>query len=541
VSRTSRVQGVSEPSLVVGVAILSACLLVFVLAPLAATLAFPNVGSWGVTLRSGRFAKAALHSLLMTILSTATATLVGFLFAYTITRTATPLRGLFRAVSVLPLFSPPFMVAFGYVMMVGRNGLITHGLLGLRVNVFGWHGLWLAQTISFFPVAAIVMEGALRSLSPNLLHAASNLGASGARQLWTITLPILRPAFAAAGLLVGIQVLADFGNPILIGGNFSVLATEAWLRVEGWADVQGAAVLSAEILLPSLLLFAAQRIWVRGRTVATVTARAGMDTVPRTSAAGRWLLGIVCGIVSALVLLVYVALLLGAFVKGWGFDWTPTLANLGDITVRGAELLHSILYAAGAALGSAVVSLGTAFLVSRKRFRLRSAMDLAALLPAALPGICFGIGYSILFSRPPLDLYGTAAIVVLSLLFWNISVGHQTFVTAFGQISPAFGEAAANLGAGSFRVLREIELPLVSGAFLSAATVSFIRAVTTLSVVVFLANAGNGVATVSIMNLVNDGFYGKAAALTVSLLILSAGALGLGRLAAGRPVDLFQA
>jgi len=166
---------------------------------------------------------------------------------------------------ILPCFSPPFMVAFSYMMMFGRNGLLTYGLLGVRPNIFGWHGLWLSQTISFFPVAAMVIEGVLRSISPNVENAGRNLGATGFRLFRTVTLPLARPGIAGAALLVSIQVLADFGNPIMIGGNFSVLATEAGLRVEGWGDVRGAAVLSslcARFTNPSA---SAIRMWATGR------------------------------------------------------------------------------------------------------------------------------------------------------------------------------------------------------------------------------------------------------------------------------------
>jgi iron(III) transport system permease protein len=431
------------------------------------------------------------------------------------------------------------MVAFSYMMMFGRNGLLTHHLLGLNVNIFGWHGLWLSQTISFFPVSAMVIEGVLQSISPNVENAGRNLGARGFSLFRTVTLPLARPGIGGAALLVAIQVLADFGNPIMIGGNFSVLATEAWLRVEGWGDVRGAAVLSSLLLVPSLLLFVAQRTWVGRRTYATVTGRAGASDIPRTAPVVRILLFSFCALVSFLVVLVYAALLIGAFVKGWGFDWTPTLRNLEEVVTRSPDLIRSLLYAAIAGLAGTLIAITAAYITSRKVFALRRLVDTAAMLPAALPGIFFGIGYAIVFTRPPIDLYGSAAIIVLSLIFWNISMGYQSGVAAFSQISPSFGEAAGNLGATSMRIFREIEIPLIRGVFFSSFTVSFIRAATTLSVVVFLATSSNSVATFSIMNLVNDGFYGKAAALTTALLLASCAALGAARLIAGRPVELF--
>ena len=529
-----------EPGVLLVLVFVLVCLFLFVLAPTCATLLFPSLRDYAAVLSGPRYLRAALNSLLITVLSTGTATLFGFLFAYTVARTDVPGRRIFRVLAILPLFSPPFMVAFSYMMMFGKSGLLTYGLFGVRPNIFGWHGLWLSQTISFFPVAAMVIEGVLRSISPNVENAGRNLGATGFRLFRTVTLPLARPGIAGAALLVSIQVLADFGNPIMIGGNFSVLATEAWLRVEGWGDVKGAAVLSSFLLLPSLVLFTAQRVWVGRRTYASLTGRAGMADIPRTGPIVRVLLFSFCALTSILVLLVYTALVIGAFVKGWGFDWTPTLRNLTEIAARSPELVRSLLYAAVAAAAGTLIAMSAAYLVSRKDFALKRLVDLTAMLPAALPGIFFGIGYAIVFARPPLDLYGSAAIIVLALVFWNISVGYQSGVSAFSQISPSFGEAASNLGARSMRIFREIEIPLIRGVFLSSFTVSFIRAATTLSVVVFLATSSNSVATFSIMNLVNDGFYGKAAALTTALLLASFAMLAAARLAAGRPVELFK-
>jgi iron(III) transport system permease protein len=216
------------------------------------------------------------------------------------------------------------------------------------------------------------------------------------------------------------------------------------------------------------------------------------------------------------------------------------LRYVRSIFSRSPELIHSLTFAVFAGFTSAVFSITAAFLVSRKRFPLRKLMDFTCILPAALPGIFFGIGYSIAFTRPPIDLYGTAAIIVLSMIFWNISMGYQTGIGAFQQISPSLGEAASNLGAGSMKIFRQIEAPLVKSSFFSAFIVSFIRAITTLSVIVFLATSGNVVATFTIMNLVSDGFYGKAAALTTALLVIAFGVLGVAKLVAGKRMELFR-
>ncbi len=429
-----------EPVLFLTILVVVICLAVFVLYPIVRVFSFPTLKDFIEVPQNLRYLRAIKNSLLMVVLSTSTATLLGFLFAFTITRTNVPLKRFFKTVSILPLFSPPFMVAFSYLMMFGKNGLITAHLLGLRVSIFGWHGLWLSETIAFFPVAALIMEGVLQSISPSLEYAGRNLGATGFTLFRTITFPLARPGVAGAALLVSILVLADFGNPIMIAGDFSVLATEAWMRVEGWGDVSGAAVLSSLLLIPSFLIFLVQRYWVGQASYITITGK--MTQIQRQPVAWyvRGLLFLLCFCVSIMILLVYVALVMGAFVKGWGFDWTPTLKHVQSIFSRSPELVHSFVFALIAGLISSLFALIAAYLVSRKRFLLRKFVDFTCILPAALPGIFFGIGYSIAFTRPPLDLYGTATIIILSMIFWNISMGYQTGIGAFQQIFAISGK-----------------------------------------------------------------------------------------------------
>ena len=529
-----------EPLLALTILVIVGSLALFVLYPILRVFAFPSIKEYAAVLRTSRYLHAGLNSLLMVLLSTSSATLFGFLFAFGLTKTTMPLKRLLKGILILPLFSPPFMVAFSYLMMFGRNGLITYGLFGVRTNILGWHGLWLSETIAFFPVAALTMESVLQSIAPSLEYAGRNLGATGFKLFRTVTLPLATPGVAGAALLVSILVLADFGNPIMISGDFSVLATEAWLRVEGWGDVAGAAVLSSVLLIPSVIIFAFQRFWVGRRSYVTITGKIATIQAEPTKWYVRWPLFTFCAAVSVMILIVYVALVLGALVNGWGFDWSPTLKWVSSVTSEVGQLIRSLVFSMLAGAVSALFSMTAAYLVTRKRFVLRGAVDFVAILPAALPGIFLGIGYSISFTRRPVDLYGTAAIIVLAMVFWNISMGYQTGIGAMKQVSPSLGEAASNLGAGSMRIFREIEIPLLQGPFFSAFIVSFIRSITTLSVIVFLATADNSVATFTIMNLVSDGLYGKAAALTTLLLLISFVVLGAAKLLVGRKLDLFK-
>ena len=529
-----------EPLLLATLAIIFLALGLFVIYPVLRVLLYPSLRDFLSLPGNERYLTATLHTLVIVVLSTTSATLVGFLFAYTFTRTTVPAKGLFRAIAVLPLFSPPFMIAFSYILIFGRNGLVTYTLLGTRYNIIGWHGLWLSQTIAFFPIAALVMEGVLASIAPSLEYAARNLGASGWRLFQTVTLPLARPGVAGAALLVAIYVLADFGNPVMIAGHYTVLPTEAWARISGWGDVTGAAVLSSVLLVPAFGLFLAQRYWVGRRQYTTITGKVALFAIPPTPWYVKWPLFAFCTTVSVLILLVFLGLVAGAFSRGWGFDYTPTLKHWQDVLQNAQALVHSLVFAAVAATLSSLLSILASYFVSRKVFPGRWMLDLVAILPAAIPGVVFGIGYSLAFNTPPFDLYGTAAIIILSMIFWNIPMGYQTGIGRLKQIAPSLGEAASNMGAGSLKTFWDIELPLLKSSLVSAYVVSFIRAVTTLSVIVFLVTNRNVVATFTILNLANDGYRGAAAALTTALLALTCVVLAISRLLFGRNVELFR-
>lgn len=529
-----------EPLLLLALFALFASLGLFVIYPVLRVLFYPSLRDFAGLPGNERYLTATLHTGVIVLLSTTSATVVGFLFAFAFTRTTIPCKGLFRTVALLPLFSPPFMIAFSYILMFGRNGLVSYSLFGTRYNIIGWHGLWLSQTIAFFPIAALVMEGVLQSIAPSVEYAARNLGAGGWRVFRTVVLPLARPGVAGAALLIAIYVLADFGNPVMIAGHYTVLPTEAWARISGWGDVTGAAVLSSVLLVPAFGLFLLQRFWVGRRQYTTVTGKVAMLAIPRTPWYVTGPLFAFLTLVSLLILCVFVGLLAGAFSRGWGFDYTPTLRHWQDVLGNSSALIHSLVFSAVAATVSSLLSILASYLVSRKRFPCRWLLDFVAILPAAIPGVVFGIGYSLAFNRKPVDLYGTAAIIILSMIFWNIPMGYQTGIGRLKQISPSLSEAAANLGAGSLRTFWDIEMPLLKGSLLSAFVVSFIRAVTTLSVIVFLVTAKNVVATFTILNLANDGYRGAAAALTTALLLLSGAILVLSRLLFGRRVELFR-
>jgi len=520
----------NEPVLALLVAAVLAIMALFVIWPVLKVVSFPQPADFARLFTFPRWYQAALNSLFMTVISTLTCTFVAFVFAYSITRLDIPLKGLFRFITLLPIVSPPFIVALSYILLFGRQGIISKHLLGITLDIYGWQGLWLVQTITFFPYAYVVIHGVLLSISPNLEYAAYNLGASRWQVFRHVFFPLCRPGVAGGALIAAMNVLADFGNPIVIGGNFTVLPTEAYMQMTGWFDLPSAAMLSTCLLVPALTLFVINRKWVGQRSYVTVTGKETSLNIFPVPAWIKWGLFSFCLFVTIVVLLVYGVLIYGAFTKTWGYDWSFTLNNLNYVFEKGREITNSIQYALLSALGASVLSVIVAYIVERKRTGVNRLLDLLAILPGAVPGVFLSLGFAMAFNEKPLVLTGTSLIMILALMFWNLPTCYSSNLAGLQQIGPSLEEASINLGAGNFRTFRNILLPLLRAPFFSALAVAFLRSVTCLSVVIFIYSASTSVGTISILALVQNGLWGSAAAFTVVLVSIAFAVLGVANL-----------
>lgn len=511
----------------------AAILTLFVLYPAFRVLTYPSWVDYLGIPQSLRWVQAARNSLIMMVISTLSATMLGLVFAFAITRADIPGRRVFRTIAMLPLFAPPFMVAFAYILMFGRQGLITRTIFGLDVNIFGWHGLWLVQTIAFFPLAMLIIAGVLDGVNPSLEHAARNLGADEGAVVRTISLALARPGIAGAMLVVAISVLADFGNAVLIAGGFPLLATEAWFRLEGMGDLKGAALVVAMLLVPTVLLFLLERFWVSRRVYVTVTGRGSRIERPPTPRALKWSTTVICTVTAVMILLVYFGVVAGAFTAIWGRDWSLTLEHWHLARDRFPTLWTSVKIGALAGIITGTVGIVLAFLTSR-HLPLRQVLDFLAVLPGAMPGVFVGVGFVLAFNRTALG--GTLWILAIALAFWHLPMGYQAAVARLKQIERSIEEAAVNLGATGLRVLWDVYLPLLLRALVEAFAVSFIRAVTNVSIVVFLIAPGQLVATFIILGMIQSNTWGAAAALTTLLLFLTFVSIGLTWVTVGRVV-----
>jgi iron(III) transport system permease protein len=496
-------------------------LALFVVLPIVQVLTFPPPADYLRLADDGRWVRATTNTLRMVVLSTISSTALGFVYAFALSRSGVPGRGALRLIAVLPLFSPPFTLGFSYLLMFGRFGLITHGLAGLETTVLGWPSLWVVQTLTNFPYAVLAIERVLAATPARLEAAAETLGAGWFAVFRTITFPLARPAVAGAALIVAIYVLADFANPLIVGGDFPLLATEAWYRIDGWGDVRGATLLASTLLPPAVFFFLLERYWVSRRSYVVISGRGStLDRAPMPRTL-RWVLAGVCALVAAVIVSLYFGVVAGAFTETWGVDWTPTLHQWQVARAKADHVWHSVLYATLAGLAATLMATIAAYLVDQRVMPARQLADFLCVLPAAVPGVFLGIGYLLAFNRPGIPLSGTAAVLVIAFTFANLPFGYQVIRAGLSQIDRNLADAAANLGASQLRVLWDVHLRLVFPACVSAWTTTFISSITNLSIAIFLVTPGSQVATFSILGLIGDNRLEAASALTTALLAVT--------------------
>jgi len=523
----------SRPSLRPAAAIAAVVLLpllTFVVWPVLRVVLTSVEGPAGLTLAhyaeffgSWPLFRILVQSLAVSAVSTVLTVAVALVLAYSVTRTDIPGKRFISLMGLLPLISPPFLVSLALILLVGRNGLITRPL-GLDWSIQGFTGIVVAQVFSFVPQAYLLLANALGNIDASLEEAAESLGAGPLTTLRRVTLALARPGLASAGLIVFVLCATDFGNPLLIGGQYKVLATEIYAQVIGTSNFPAAATMAVVLIVPCLAAHLVNACWVGARSYVTVSAGARTAVRP-TPPAVRWALFALSGSLALFIALLYALIPWGSFVRLWGSDWALSLRHYDFGSGAGGAwpVWNSVRLAAVSGVVGTVAALVTAYVVERQRPPGRRALEGLILLPAALPGAVIGLGYVLAFDTPPLLLTGSIWILVTSVVFWKFPVAVLAGIDALRQINPATQEAAVSLGAGTVRTLWRVVLPLLTGPALSIFVYFFINGMVTVSAVIFLVRPEFNLGSVAILNQVENGYPGGACALATIILAIVIG------------------
>ncbi|MCB2116333.1 MAG: iron ABC transporter permease [Rhodobacteraceae bacterium] len=504
----------------------------------------PDPKIWSLACLTGGYCGVAWRTFFLAVCTATGTTLLGLAFALVATRTRFPAKKGLRLLTVLPIITPPFVVGLALTLMLGRSGFVTQWIevaTGWELGrwLYGLTGIWLAQMLSFTPITFLVLIGVVEGISPSMEEASQTLRADQWRTFRKVSLPLMAPGLANAFLIGFIESMADFGNPLVLGGSGGVLSTEIFFAVVGAQnDPARAAVLATVLLCFTLTAFLAQRLWLSGRNFATVTGKgdggrhAALPSrvgVPVTAVVVVW---------SAFTLFIYGMILFGGFVKLWGLDHSLTFEHYqrafsigwdhGPVWTGVAwnSFWTTMEIALIAAPLTAAVGLLTAWLIVRQKFPGKAAFEFALMMSFAIPGTVIGISYIMAFNLPPVQLTGSALILIFCFVFRNMPVGVRGGVAAMAQIEGSLDEASQSLGATSARTMRKVVLPLLRPAILAALVYSFVRAITSISAVIFLVSAKYNMATAYIVGLVENGQYGVAIAYSSVLIVVMIAVIG---------------
>jgi iron(III) transport system permease protein len=527
-------------------------LVVFVLYPLASILgkSFQAPGGLGLGNYVRYFGEPKLtqvigNSLAVSIVATLLTIALAYGFAYALHRARLPGAGLFRLIALLPLFAPSLVQAMGLVFLLGRNGLVNR-TFGLGLNVYGFWGIVLANVFYAFPHALLILSAALAVGDARHYESARMLGASGWRIFRTVTLPATRYGLASAVFVVFTIVITDFGNPMVIGGDYTVLATEIYNQVSGQANFEMGTVVGMILLLPAAIAVIVEKVVARRQHAVLAAQSVPLVVRPSRRRDMAWLLYVT--LVSLAILTIVVTVVAASFVRLWPYRMTPTLQHYRfDVQNGIAPLWTSIETSLVAAAIGVVVVVAAAWALHRLPGPVTRFLYFLAILPAAVPGMVLGLGYILAFNNPAnpvYAIYDTVLILAICTVYHYHAQGFLVATTAVKQVSGTFDEASATLGAGYLRTLARVTLPIIWPAVVSVGVFFFMRSMVTLSALIFLYTPATQVAAVSVLLLDEAGQMSQAAAFStcimavvmVSLLVFQ----GLLRLAGVRNVSLVR-
>ena len=519
-----------QPILLAAVVLTMLLLLLFVIYPLLKILIFSltdaegnfSLANLGAILSTSRYLRVFGRTMLLGLVVAVLATFIGYIFAYTITRTNVPGKRFLKTIATLPILSPPFILSLSIIFLFGKQGFITKTLLGITGNnVYGMGSLVVVQVISFFPVAYLTLSGILSSIDASVEDAACNMGASRWHTFWTVTFPLSLPGIISGCLLVFIQSLEDFSNPATIGGEFSTLSIEVYQIITGSYDMQKGSVLALLLLLPAVAAYLFNKYWVGKKSFVTVTGKPTQARKLIDEPHIKWPLFAVCLAVAAVIILLYGSVIYGSFIRTWGYDYTLTLDQYKKALAYGWDSLkNSMVLGLISALVGGLFGMVIAYITAKRSYYGKRFIEISSVLMFAVPGTVLGISYVLAFNTKPLVLTGTAVILVIVFTFRNMPVAIESGTTTLLQIDNSIEEASTILGADTGYSFRRITLPMLRNAFFSGIVYSFTKAITAVSAVIFLVSARWNLVTSKIYSLFDQAKYSQAAAFVTMMVVI---------------------
>lgn len=535
----------ADPIMVTTIVVLITFLTLFILYPLAILLVDSFYGDGRLTFDVFKrifamptFTRAISNTLKIGFVVGIFSALIGLLFAYVevYVKMNKFVGGLFKVVSMLPVVSPPFVLSLSMIMLFGKAGIITRFLLGIYDNsVYGYWGIVIVQTLTFFPVCYMMLKGLLKNIDPSLEEAARDMGASRFKVFTSVTLPLMLPGLGNAFLVTFIESIADFANPMIIGGSYDTLATTIYLQITGSYDKPGAAAMAVVLLCITLAMFAVQKYYLEAKTSATLTGKASRGRMLIEDKSVKVPLTVLCAVAAGFVILMYICVPIGSFFPTWGYKFFPLTGKWFKLVFtryHGFQAFRdSFVLSLIAAPITALLSMIISYLVVKRKFKSKGFIEAVSMLAMAVPGTVLGVGYIRGFAGGVFHtgflqgLYGTGLILIIVFVVRSLPTGTRSGISALRQIDKSIEESAYDMGADSFRVFMTVTLPLIKDSFLSGLVTAFVRSITAISAIILLVTPQFLLITVQINEFAEKGSYSLACAFATILILITYGAV----------------
>jgi iron(III) transport system permease protein len=476
---------------------------------------------------------ALWHSLYVSFATTIIVTVVVFFFAYAMTRTTIAGKTFFRNLIMMPLIAPSIMQALALIYLFGRNGLITAHLLKTGWNIYGSTGIIVSEVLYCLPHAFVILYTTLSAVDVRLDEAAESLGAGPLKTFTRITIPSAKYGIFSAAALTFNLTITDFGNPVVIGANYNVLATEIYSQVTNLYRFDLGATISIILLVPSMIAFMVN-YYISRKTFSMISG-AAKPVVPPSRPLKKFSYSAYCTLISACIILIFATVVIGSFVKIWPYDWSLTFKHYHFPSIAGySAIWTSVWVALIVGVAGSFLTLVAGYVMETRKPFLKRFIYLLSVMPAAIPGLVMGLGYILAFNKPYYFFYGTPWIIVINIIICNFTLGILSSISNLRNIDPSIEEAALSLGGDTIRTFFRIVFPLSRVAFFQNFVYFFMRAMTTISAVIFLVSAKVHLAAIEIIMLDNDGWTASADAMCTCIIVIVLVMLGILRIVAGK-------
>lgn len=479
------------------------------------------------------------HSLMVSCVTAFVSTLLGFLFAYGITRTEMKFKTIFKYLGMLSLFLPTMVHGMALVYLFGTKGFVTQ-VLGIDIGLYGFPGIIMSEIFYTFPQAFLVLIIALQNADNRLYEAATVFGTSPVKRFFKVTLPNIRYGLINSFIVCFTLSFTDFGAPTVVGGNYSVLATDVYRQVIGQQNMSMGAVVGVFLTIPALLAYLIDSIMRKKSEKDQVSTKA-VSFKPEKSTARDVIYQIICGLIILCILILIAGVAMSAFVKRWPTDLTFTLENFNfgaKLVGSGvASFVNSFNLAGLTAMIGTIVVFVSAYLIEKTKVygRIRSFCRLLAMIPMALPGLVLGLAYIIFFNKQWIEipflgiaiensfhgLYGTMMIMVLCNVIHMFSVTYITATTSLKKLSAEYEGVAESMSVPFWKLFFHVSLPMSMTAVLEIFMYYFVNSMVTVSAIVFLYTMQTKPAAIAILNMDDNGDYASAAAMSLLILLIN--------------------